>query len=119
MRKMMSLFAFGACLAGASVVNAHPASQIEASFDPAKRVLAASITHQVGDPVKHYIDKVDITLNGRAIIGQSISRQDNNVGQAVSYLIPDVKDGDVLAVDTNCNKGGKLKKEIVVRMTGL
>jgi hypothetical protein len=114
MRKILGVFTFLVCLTGASVVYAHPASDINITFDQNTRMLLAVITHNVGNPENHYIDKVDITLNGNEIIAHAISRQDNNVGQTVSYLIPDAKEGDVIAVDTNCSKGGKLKKEIKV-----
>jgi hypothetical protein len=36
--------------------------------------------------------------------------------QTVSYLIPDLKDGDVLSVEGHCSISGKLKKEITVKL---
>jgi len=115
MRKIMGLLTFLICLTGASAVYAHPASDIKITFDPDTKTLVAVITHNVSNPQSHYIDKVDIALNGKEIIGQAISRQDNNIDQTVSYHIPDIQGGDVLSVDTDCNKGGKLKKEIKVQ----
>jgi desulfoferrodoxin (superoxide reductase-like protein) len=78
-------------------------------------MLQAVITHNVNDPLNHYIRKVDIGLNGKEIIEQRISRQDNPESQTVHYLIPDVKNGDVLSVEGYCNISGKLKKEITVK----
>jgi hypothetical protein len=45
----------------------------------------------VSNVSSHYIKKVDVGLNGREIIEQEISQQDNSVNQTVSYLIPDAK----------------------------
>ena len=58
---------------------------------------------------------MDVGLNGKEIIEHSISREDNNETQTVSYLIPDVKDGDILSVEAYCSISGKLRKEIVVK----
>ncbi len=114
MKKMIGSLTLLISLTGATMVYAHPASNLNATFDPDTKMLRTVITHNVSAPDRHYIDKVDITLNGNVIIGHVVSRQDNNIEQTVSYLIPDVKAGDVLSVDTNCNKGGKLKKDIKV-----
>ncbi|MFA4842575.1 MAG: hypothetical protein WC658_01910 [Candidatus Omnitrophota bacterium] len=90
----------------------HPPSDIAVTYDSATKTLHAVITHPVSNPERHFINKVDIRLNGQEIIEHRISMQDNNVNQAVSYLIPDVKDGDVISVEAYCNISGKLTKEI-------
>ncbi len=116
MKKLIGCLAFLICLTGASIVHAHPASEIDITFDPNTRILLAVITHNVSSPERHYIDLVDIMLNGNKIIGQFLSKQDNNIGQTVSYLLPEVVEGDVVAIDTHCNKGGNLKKELKVTL---
>jgi hypothetical protein len=93
---------------------AHPPSDIQITFDPATKMLEAVIMHDVKDPTKHFIKKVDVGLNGQEIIGHAISREDNNVSQTVKYLIPDAKAGDVLSVEGYCNLSGKLEKELNV-----
>jgi len=99
---------FGTC----SVAYAHPPADIKISFDASTKILKAIIFHNVSNPLNHYIKKVDIGLNDKEIIEQEISKQDDNISQTVSYLIPDVKDGDVLSVEAYCSISGKLKKEI-------
>lgn len=99
----------------ASIVYAHPPSDIKVAFDQAKHILTAVIVHNTSNPSKHYISKVDIGLNGKEIISQDISWQDNGVEQTVSYLIPDVNVGDVLSVEGYCSISGKLKREIAVK----
>jgi hypothetical protein len=114
MKRMTRLFVFLVFMAGASSAYAHPASDIKITFDPSTRMLLAVITHGVSNPASHYIDKVDVALNGNEIVGHVISKQDDNVGQTVSYLIPDAKKGDSISVGTHCNKSGNLKKELTV-----
>jgi hypothetical protein len=101
-------------LATVSRAYAHPPSDIKISFDPATRILQATIMHNTSNPVNHYIKKVDVGLNGKEIIEHEISREDNNESQAVSYLVPDAKEGDLLSVEGYCSISGTLKKEIKV-----
>jgi hypothetical protein len=95
---------------------AHPPSDIQITFDGKTKMLNAVILHGTGNPQHHYIKKVDVGLNGKEIIAQAVSQQDNNVSQTVSYFIPDVKNGDKLSVEGECNLSGKLKKEIVAQI---
>jgi hypothetical protein len=102
-------------LMSVSAAYAHPPSDIKITFDPGTKTLSAVITHTVSDPLKHYIKKADVALNGKEIIEHQISRQDTNEIQTVSYRIPDVKDGDVISVEGYCSISGTLKKEIAVK----
>jgi hypothetical protein len=97
-----------------AVAYAHPPSDIKITFDLNTKVVTAVIMHNVSNPLNHYIKKVDVGLNGKEIIEQSISRQDNNDSQTVSYFIPDVKNGDKISVEGYCSISGKLMKAIVV-----
>lgn len=91
---------------------AHPPSDIIIKFDPATRILSAVVMHNVSNPENHYIKKVDVSINGKEVIEQKISRQDNNSTQTVSYLVPDVKAGDSVSVEAYCSISGTFTKEI-------
>jgi len=103
-------------LIAVSSAYAHPPSDIKITFDAKTKILQAVIMHNTSNPVNHYIKTVDIGLNGKKIIEQIISGQDNNQSQTVSYFIPDVKDGDALSVEGYCSISGKLQKEITVKL---
>jgi len=103
------------CLVSTSIVYAHPPKDIEISYEPATKMLTAIIVHDTSNPLGHYIKKVDIGLNDQEIIQQTISRQDNNNSQKVSFYIPDTKAGDRLSVEGYCSISGKLEKEIIVK----
>jgi hypothetical protein len=114
--KKTALLVLVIIFAAASIAYAHPPSDIKITFDAGTKMLHAVIMHDVSNPLNHYIKKVDVALNGKEVIEHSISRQDNNDTQAVIYLIPDVKDGDVVSVEAYCSISGKLKKEITVNI---
>ena len=94
---------------------AHPPSDIQITFNSQTKILQAVMRHNVKDSTKHFIEKVDVGLNGEEIISHMISRQDNNQEQTIEYLIPDAKAGDILSVEGYCNLGGKLEKEVQVQ----
>lgn len=97
---------------GIASACAHPPSDIKITFDPQTKMLQAIIMHDVKNPEKHFIKKIDVGLNGKEVISQVISRQDNNESQTVRYLIPDAKAGDVISVEGYCSIIGKLEKEV-------
>ena len=97
-----------------SVAYAHPPSDIKITFDLATKMLTAVIYHNVSNPLKHYIKKVDVGLNGKEILTQMISREDNNLTQTVTYLIPDAKPGDTISVEGYCSISGNLTRETKV-----
>ncbi len=115
MKSWVSLFIVLALLGFCTLAYAHPPSDITITFDKATKILKAVITHQVNNPEKHFINKVDVALNGKEIIEHRISRQDNSTTQTVTYLIPDVKEADTLSVEAYCSISGKLLKEITVK----
>jgi len=115
MKRIAAFLVFLAFFMAASIAYAHPPSDIKIAFDPGTKMLQAVIVHNTSDPIKHYINKVNVGLNGKDIIEHSISREDNNETQTVRYLIPDVKGGDILSVEGYCSISGKLKKEITIK----
>jgi hypothetical protein len=112
MKKIVLLFGFFVFFVFSAVAYAHPPSDIKITFDPKTKILNAQIIHDVSNPSAHYIKKVDVSLNGKEIIEQSISRQDNLDSQTVSYFIPDAKVGDIFSVEGYCSISGKLEKQL-------
>ena len=115
MKKIAVFLVFLTFFMATSMAYAHPPSDIKITFDPKTKILQAVIMHNTNNPISHYINKVDVGLNGKEIIEHRISREDNNETQIVSYLIPDVKDNDILSIEAYCSISGKLKKEITVK----
>lgn len=112
MKRIVWLSGFFVFFALNAVAYAHPPSDIKITFDPKTKILNAQIIHDVSNPSTHYIKKVDVAINGKEIIEQSISRQDNSDSQMVSYFIPDAKVGDVFSVEGYCSISGKLEKQL-------
>ncbi len=114
MKLLTILLVFLSVLTVATLVYAHQPSDINLTFNSETKILEAVIVHNTSNPIKHYISKVDIGVNGEEIIEQKISKQDNNQTQTLCYLIPDVKAGDAISVEGYCSISGKLTREITV-----
>ena len=97
-----------------SASYAHAPSNIKISFDRNTKVLQVVIMHSVNDPLKHYVKKVDVRLNKRGIISQIIPEQDNSESQALTYIIPGAKIGDLISVEASCSDTGRFEKEYKV-----
>jgi len=112
MKKIAVLSGFFIFFILSTVVYAHPPADIQITFDPKTKILNVVIVHDVSNPSTHFIKKVDVFLNGKEIIQQNISRQDNFNTQRVSYLVPDAKEGDMFSVEGYCSISGKLEKQL-------
>ena len=93
---------------------AHTPSDMKLTFNPAAKVLTVVIMHDVSGTVDHYIKRVNVDLNGKEIINNELSRQDNDKSQTVSYTIPNAKPGDILTVYVRCSIIGRLKGKIKI-----
>ena len=116
MKKGIVICALLVFLSVASNVYAHPPTDIRITFDSKTKMLKAVIEHNTKNFTNHYIKTAEVKLNGKKIISHTISRQDNHNTQTVYYLIPDVKNGDVLAVEGYCNMFGNQTKKITVKI---
>jgi hypothetical protein len=115
MKRTVTVFLF-CLLVAARLAYAHPPSKMTVTFDKTTKLLTATITHEVVDPASHYIEQIEIMINGRRVLEHKISRQDNSTKQYVRYGLPDVKSGDKVAIKTYCSLSGSLTEEITVRL---
>jgi hypothetical protein len=111
--KEMIMILCGLLIAGTQAF-AHSPSDIKIQFDQPTKLLTATIEHSVSDPQSHYINKIDIQMNGKEFQTLTFKQQDAKAGQDIAIPIPQAKVGDVISVEGYCNRSGKLKKEIKV-----
>jgi len=94
---------------------AHPPSDIKISYDLKKSNISVSIMHDTKAKDKHFIYEVEVYVNGKKAIRQDAIMQINNDGQFLIYAVPGLKINDKIKVWAECNKGGELQKEILVK----
>lgn len=91
---------------------AHPPKNIE--IKRAGNKIEVEVLHPVKNPAEHFIDKITVSLNGKGIIEQVFSAQQDAL-QYSSYFVPFTKKGDKLSVNAHCNKFGDMTREITVQ----
>ncbi len=99
-----------------SALFAHPATEIKAKFALPAKNLVLTYLHTVKDNAQHFISEVKIELNGKNIITQNLSMQDNKISGDLMFKIPEAKEGDKITIKTKCNKIGN--KEYTLTIPG-
>jgi len=93
---------------------AHTPADMKLSYNPETRVLTVKIEHAVIDPKTHFIKRVIVKLNEKAIYTHNIKRQDDKYRQILEYPILNAKNGDEISVEAYCNQGGKIQDDTVI-----
>jgi len=95
-------------------VLAHPPQDMVLDYDLGTSELAVTITHESPAPTIHYINLVEIELNGELILSEEYSSQPTtDVFTYIYSLTAEI--GDVIAVTSYCNVQGAITKSITVR----
>ena len=98
----------------ASASFAHPPEAIIYKYYSDTKILSLGIAHDVKNPKTHFVKFVSVKLNGKDLVQQNFLSQTNKDAHAVSYMVVDLKKGDVLDILAMCNMSGELKKTIKV-----
>lgn len=112
---MKKTLIFLALLAIACGLFAHPADEIRASYKASSKTLEVSFDHKVKDAKAHYINSIEIRLNGDKIITQSVRSQRDKSGGSFIYKIPNLQKNDKLEIILICNKGGRKSTTMVLK----
>ena len=92
----------------------HPPSAVTARFDTDESLLTVNVMHSVRDAAKHFVDEIEVEINGKKMIEQKFARQTDMGMQEVVYRVIDAKVGDKIKVTAGCNISGKKSVEITV-----
>ena len=93
--------------------KAHNPSNMSLSYNSNTDVLSVTITHNVADPNSHYIESVEIKLNGSTIINQPYSSQPSTSTFTYQYNIT-AGVGAPIQVTATCNQVGSITRSITV-----
>jgi len=97
--------------ASAACAYAHPPARIDANVNGT--VLDLCVFHTVSDPADHYVDRIEVHVNGDKVIDQKYTMQPDNTQKAI-YIIPSLQKGDEIEIRARCCKKGDKKKKITV-----
>lgn len=95
-------------------LNAHPANTVKAQYDAKTALLTVDFAHKVNSVSEHYIFNLIVELNGKKMVEQNLSRQENLEGGSLVYKMLNLSKGDKVKVTADCNKGGKKSTTITI-----
>jgi hypothetical protein len=88
--EMKYLAAFLACVVvfgSATPGFGHPPKELGAKFDVERHLLTIVVAHDVEDASKHYVNEIEVELNGKKMIEQKFKSQMDRRVQEVTYRI--------------------------------
>ena len=104
LKKMLPLFLISLLIT--NVAFAHPPADVATQYNPGKKELHVTVIHPVPDTTKHYIKVVRVIKDGKTIKEESFSEQNNRMTQPAVLVLGDVKPGDKITVEAECNING-------------
>ena len=97
-----------------TALYAHAPKKVLLAYDGATKTLSVTITHTYFS-ASHYIDKIEIKKNGKAVAVQEYKSQPSETF-TYTYKI-DAVSGDTFEVKASCNKFGSATEAIIVGKT--
>lgn len=91
----------------------HPPSSMELDYAGEDRVLTVQITHRVGNPSNHYVEKISVYKNGNMVLEESYSEQDNNSGGEYEFELK-AQNGDSIEARADCNQFGNISQSLEI-----
>jgi hypothetical protein len=112
--KKVLFFSIALILSLTISVYAHPPGNIEMSFNTENNMLEVTISHNSNDNSDHFVNEVEVFLNGDLQIEQDFIMQTDNKVQYLHYMIPGAKSGDTIRLMAECSKFGSRESEITL-----
>ncbi len=94
-------------------VTAHSPANMILEYDSDERKLSVTITHTVTDPTTHYIESVEIKVDGTVVETKTYANQPSTSSFTYEYDLS-INDGSTVEVTAICNIAGSIKRMITV-----
>jgi len=105
-RKILRSISAAAILAAVAAFG-HPPSEIKLNYDATSRTLQATVLHDTKKTDEHFIEIIQVRINGKDMVKQSFLKQTDSQKRTVLFLLEDVKTNDQISVTGVCNVFGK------------
>ena len=102
-----------AFLVNISSTNAHSPSSVSLQYAEDTNTLTVTISHSVSDPNTHYIENVQINVNGTEVLSEDYTSQPTNNQFVREYTI-EAGAGATISATATCNLGGTSSDSLTV-----
>lgn len=100
-KKIMLAVILAALLAIPAIAFAHPPKAVKMSWDPSG-VLTVNAEHSVGDPQKHYINKIIIYVNDKIVTQKEYKAQSGADGLTDTFNLGPQASGTTIKAEAFC-----------------
>ncbi|MHA2399063.1 MAG: hypothetical protein ACXADU_09260 [Promethearchaeota archaeon] len=108
------IFSISAIFMGS--VKAHSPYHLDLKYIPAETKLSVGFVHGVTDKGYHFVENVEILINGSTMVDQDYSAQPTTNVWFQEYTLAAVT-GDNITVIATCSLGGKEEKTLILGAT--
>ncbi|MGM0501020.1 MAG: hypothetical protein ACQERJ_00700 [Bacillota bacterium] len=92
----------------------HSPEKMELDFDQETHLLDVKVYHPTSNVYSHFIDKLQVYLNGSEIINQRVYTQLKSEFHLFKYKITDAELEDEIKVKAFCSRSGEQTKTLTV-----
>ncbi|MBS3736749.1 MAG: CHRD domain-containing protein [Candidatus Bipolaricaulota bacterium] len=93
--------------------ESHPPSSMELDYAGEVNTLTVRITHRVGNPSNHYVEKLTVFKNGNQVLEENYDEQEAGDGGSYVFELA-ARNGDSIEVRGVCNQFGSISQSIEV-----
>ena len=101
-------------LLSAGAVFATPPKDLKVAWNWDSRTLKVYTAHWTQDVRKHFVEKVEVFVDGKRVEGKTYQRQGDKNGTASSFKLPDLHSGAIVPVRAACNRKGYREESLMV-----
>ncbi len=95
-------------------VSAHPARNVQLSFNKETGELTVVLTHPVVDRSAHYIKTIEVRVNNLLVHVKPLTGQEKEGGLTYTVKLDNVAVGAVIEVATVCSRSGSSRDTVSV-----
>ena len=105
---------------GVTLLYSHAPSKVEIKYDAANNAINVYVKHSlktspIKDPTKHYVESIELKVNGKLITTNTFTKQETIDGQSTVFNNVDLKKGDKVSVKAECSIIGSKTSKIVIK----
>lgn len=113
MKKLLLLILFFVLIANSAAFSHNP-WKIKAEYDAETDKVEATIVHPVKNPKVHYIERIDIWLNGQKVGVLEFEEQKDKRFRKIEYQVKEARRGDMISIEAFCSRKGSMMTNVTV-----
>ena len=99
-------------------VFANPPAEVRLTWEEERRSLGVEVLHPTEDVLNHYIERIDLSVNGTVLESRIYTRQQDPAGTTAWIVVTDLPPDAILDVRVYCNREGFAEASLLAAESG-